>query len=179
MTSPRPSSRRAGALLVVAAAVLWGTTGTTQALGPDDTTPLTVGTVRILLGGVALLALVLARPGGPGQVRALRHRRQRGALLVGAVAVAAYQVAFFAGVDRAGVALGTVVGIGSADPHRRAGGPRPASRSSAPRCCWPPPTASRPPTRWGSSWRSGPASPTPATRSPPSGPSTGTAPPPR
>lgn len=114
MTSPRPSSRRAGALLVVAAAVLWGTTGTTQALGPDDTTPLTVGTVRILLGGVALLALVLARPGGPGQVRALGHRRQRGALLVGAVAVAAYQVAFFAGVDRAGVALGTVVGIGSA-----------------------------------------------------------------
>ena len=45
-------------LAVLAAAVLFGTTGTSQALGPDDTTPLGVGAMRILVGAVALCVLV-------------------------------------------------------------------------------------------------------------------------
>lgn len=95
-------------LLVVAAAVLWGTTGTAQALGPDDASPLAVGAARVAVGGAALVALAAARRGIRG-----------GApwppvtLGVSAAAVAAYQLLFFAAVDSTGVALGTAVAIGS------------------------------------------------------------------
>jgi DME family drug/metabolite transporter len=44
--------------LVLLAAVLFGTTGTAQALGPDGTTPLGVGAARLLVGGTALLAVL-------------------------------------------------------------------------------------------------------------------------
>jgi drug/metabolite transporter (DMT)-like permease len=43
--------------LVLLAAVLFGTTGTAQALGPDGTSPLTVGASRIAIGGAALVAI--------------------------------------------------------------------------------------------------------------------------
>jgi arsenite-transporting ATPase len=36
-------------LAVLAAAVLFGTTGTSQALGPDDATPFAIGAVRLVL----------------------------------------------------------------------------------------------------------------------------------
>ncbi len=41
-------------LAVLAAALLFGTTGTVEALGPDDTTPLSVGAVRMVIGGTGL-----------------------------------------------------------------------------------------------------------------------------
>ena len=44
-------------LLIVAAAVLWGTTGTAQDLGDVGASPVVVGVARIALGG-ALLALL-------------------------------------------------------------------------------------------------------------------------
>lgn len=91
---------------VLLAAVLFGTTGTAQALGPEATTPLGVGAARLAVGGLALLLLV-ARP---GPVLALW--RTRSGLIAGAC-TATYQVTFFAGVDRAGVAVGTLVAIGS------------------------------------------------------------------
>lgn len=59
---------------VVLAAVLFGTTGTAQALGPDGLTPLTVGAARIVIGGTAL------------------------ALLLAGAGVAVYQLAFFEAV---------------------------------------------------------------------------------
>lgn len=99
-------------LLVVLGAALWGTTGTTQALGPDAATPLQVGALRDVSGALALLALVVAR-GRLGEVRAVLRGSQRPAALVATVAIAAYPLLFFAGVARAGVALGTLVGIGS------------------------------------------------------------------
>jgi drug/metabolite transporter, DME family len=43
------------------AAVLWGTTGTAQALGPDGLQPLAVGSARLLVGGAGLVVLGLAR----------------------------------------------------------------------------------------------------------------------
>ncbi|WP_116412611.1 DMT family transporter [Subtercola boreus] len=60
MTSPeRSTSRniRAATLLVVAAAVCFGTTGTAHALGAGDASALSLGSARIVFGG-ALLALV-------------------------------------------------------------------------------------------------------------------------
>ena len=106
---------RRGGLLVVAAAALWGTTGTAQALGPDLTTPAGVGAIRLLVGAAGLLVLAVGR----GDARTTFPRQGGmtplgGAALLGGVAVAAYQLSFFAAVTRLGVALGTVVGIGSA-----------------------------------------------------------------
>jgi DME family drug/metabolite transporter len=97
-------------LSVLAAATLFGTTGTAQALGPSGTTPLGVGAARIAIGGAGLLA-VLPRLGGR-RADALALWRTRWGFAAG-VTTALYQVCFFAGVSRAGVALGTLVTIGS------------------------------------------------------------------
>lgn len=95
------------ALLVVAAAVLWGTTGTAQALGPDDVNPLVVGWVRMVVGSLGLVALARAR-------RSTASSLPRAWLIAAVASIAAYQLTFFGGVRLAGVALGTAVGIGSA-----------------------------------------------------------------
>src|SRR5256712_1866593 len=89
------------------AAVLWGTTGTARALGPVGAAPLAVGAARIAVGGTALVAIALAR----GSL--LRPWPPLPAAL-SAIAVAVYQLTFFEGVARAGVAVGTIVAIGSA-----------------------------------------------------------------
>lgn len=104
------SAARPAVAQVLLAAVLFGTTGTSQALGPDSTTPLGVGAARVLIGGVALLA-VLPLLGGSVRAAAALWRTRAG-LLAGAC-TALYQVCFFAGVERAGVAVGTLVTIGS------------------------------------------------------------------
>lgn len=100
------------------AALLWGTTGTAQTFAPAGATPLTVGALRLAVGGGALWLTVI-----------VGHRlRRRGSvapdaddtigwhpgLLASALGAAGYQLAFFAGVDRTGVAAGTLVTIGSA-----------------------------------------------------------------
>ncbi|HEX4901435.1 MAG TPA: EamA family transporter [Acidimicrobiales bacterium] len=95
------------AVLVVLAAVLWGTTGTAQELGPDDIDPLVVGWVRLAVGGLGLVAVAVAR-------RARAAALPRVWLVTAVASVAAYQLTFFGGVRLAGVALGTAVGIGSA-----------------------------------------------------------------
>jgi DME family drug/metabolite transporter len=97
-------------LQVLAAAVLFGTTGTSQALGPAGTTPLGVGAIRLVVGGAGLAA-VLPRVGGSRR-GALRVLGTGWGLLAG-VMTAWYQVFFFAGVAKAGVAVGTLVTIGS------------------------------------------------------------------
>ena len=102
-------ARAAPALAVLAAAGLFGTTGTAQALGPPSATALGIGAVRLLVGASALAALAWARRPTDGR----RWRRHAPALLAGGVAVAAYQLCWFYGLRRTGVALGTVVGIGS------------------------------------------------------------------
>jgi DME family drug/metabolite transporter len=94
--------------MVLAAGVLWGTTGTAQAFAPAGATPLGVGAVRLLVGGTALLLLALVR----------RQLSPRGwpwlPTLTVVAGIALYQVCFFAAVARTGVAVGTVVAIGSA-----------------------------------------------------------------
>jgi drug/metabolite transporter, DME family len=97
-------------LSVLAAATLFGTTGTAQALGPSGTTPLGVGAARIAIGGAGLLA-VLPRLGGRRRDAVALWRTPWG--VTAGITTALYQVCFFAGVSRAGVALGTLVTIGS------------------------------------------------------------------
>ena len=106
-----PDAGRGRAVLsVLAAATLFGTTGTAQALGPSGTTPLGVGAARIVIGGAGLLALLPLVGGRRADAVALW--RTRWGILAG-LTTALYQVCFFGGVSRAGVALGTLVTIGS------------------------------------------------------------------
>jgi len=108
--TPDGAHTRRAVLAVLGAAVLFGTTGTAQALGPSGTTPLGVGSARIVIGGAGLLAVLPWVGGRRGDAVALW--RTRWGLLAG-VTTAVYQVCFFAAVHRAGVALGTLVTIGS------------------------------------------------------------------
>jgi DME family drug/metabolite transporter len=101
---------------VLIAAVCFGTTGTAQALGPDDARAAAVGSGRIALGGALLVAFALLTArrsamlpaGAPGPARIPAP-----ALLLAGACVAAYQLCFFAAVQDTGVAVGTVVAIGS------------------------------------------------------------------
>ncbi|MFI6789732.1 DMT family transporter [Nonomuraea sp. NPDC050383] len=90
-----------GPLAVVGASVLWGTAGTAGLLVSADSVALAAA--RLVIGGA-----VLALFAGKG----LRRAVSPGTLLA-AAAVAAYQLCFFAAVGRTGVAVGTVVAIGS------------------------------------------------------------------
>jgi drug/metabolite transporter, DME family len=93
---------------VLVAAVLFGTTGTMLARGPDGITPLGAGTVRLIVGGASLFAIVRLRRDAP-----IRWRRWWPSIIAGGVAVAVYQLLFFQATTRAGVALGTVATIAS------------------------------------------------------------------
>jgi drug/metabolite transporter, DME family len=91
---------------VLFAALLFGTTGTAQALGPADSSPLTVGAARVVLGGGVLALLAFA-----GSRKAARM--SPALVLAAGASVAVYQLTFFEAVHRAGVAVGAVVAIGS------------------------------------------------------------------
>lgn len=111
---------------VLLASVCFGTTGTAQALGPDASAA-SVGAARILIGGgvlglVALAMHVAGRRRGaigtsaaPPPGDAPRHPLPSWPIVViGALGVLGYQPAFFAGTAANGVAIGTVVALGSA-----------------------------------------------------------------
>jgi len=100
-------------LLVIAAAVCFGTTGTAQAYGPDAASTTAVGLTRIVAGG-SLLAAVAWWAARRSPVRAVAPRQSLGVVLLGGAAVLAYQPTFFAGVRSNGVAVGTVVALGAA-----------------------------------------------------------------
>jgi DME family drug/metabolite transporter len=93
----------------VLAAVLWGTTGTTQELAPDAASPLTIGALRLLVAAVFLTGVAA----WSGQLSHAGNLR-RPATLLAAIGVAAYQPFFFLAVDKTGVVMGTIVAIGSA-----------------------------------------------------------------
>ncbi|WP_337925026.1 DMT family transporter [Arthrobacter jiangjiafuii] len=106
-----PESRRAalGTLLVLAAAVLWGTTGTAATFAPG-VGPLAIGAAAMGIGGL-LQALTAAPVLGAARRQLASSRWTVG---LGGAAVAAYPLAFYSSMHLAGVAVGTVVSIGSA-----------------------------------------------------------------
>jgi drug/metabolite transporter, DME family len=89
---------------VLTAAICFGTTGTVQAIGPAAS-PVAVGAARIVLGGALLVAIARAL--------GVRMPRPSATVLGVAVAIVVYQLAFFAAVKLTGVAVGTVVAIGT------------------------------------------------------------------
>ncbi|MBK8987973.1 MAG: EamA family transporter [Chloroflexi bacterium] len=103
-----PAKPTSGALLVLTASVLWGTTGTAQTFAPPGVSPMAVGAARMVIGGLALVLWALVKGGWRGG-----PRWPVLPTLLATLGVAAYQLLFFAGVARTGVAVGTIVGIGS------------------------------------------------------------------
>ncbi|MET3768174.1 DME family drug/metabolite transporter [Marisediminicola sp. UYEF4] len=97
-----------GAIGLVIASVLWGTTGTAASFLPDGVSPLATGAATMATGGMLLL-LVSAR----GALSALRDPSARGWIALGAVGVVVYPLAFYSAMDLAGVAIGNVVALGS------------------------------------------------------------------
>lgn len=99
----------ASALLVLAGAVLFGTVGTAQALGPDVPAS-TLGASRMLVtaGIFGIVAVALGQGRGIG-----RALRQSPAWWAG-IGQGAFNLFFLAAMKEAGVAVGTLVAIGAA-----------------------------------------------------------------
>lgn len=94
--------------LILLAAILWGTTGTTQALAPETAHPIAIGATRLAVGGIFLLLIIIIL----GQLN-IKNWPIRSTLLA-SLSMAFYQPLFFSAVTITGVAIGTVVAIGSA-----------------------------------------------------------------
>jgi DME family drug/metabolite transporter len=108
-----PSVQRAS-LLVLVGAMLWGTAGASQSLLAEAVPPVVVGALRTVLGGVALGLLALrGLSGRRGSTSSLRGRASI-LLGLGGLCIAVYQAAFFVGVRALGIAVGTILAVGSA-----------------------------------------------------------------
>jgi DME family drug/metabolite transporter len=101
---------RSGAVLVVAAAGLWGTAGLAGAIIHERSglSGLSIGFWRLAVAAIATLPL-LVRHSASGSPRSEWRR-----LLVVGTALAAYQACFFAAVNLAGVSLATLIALGLA-----------------------------------------------------------------
>ena len=98
-----------GHWFVIGAALLWGTTGTAQAFAPAGFDPKVIGALRLLIGGIALLLLAIKR----NELGKFSDWKLLPVFLAAAF-TASYQLCFFAAVAKTGVAVGTIIGIGSA-----------------------------------------------------------------
>ena len=101
--SAAPKATRPIALVFLASA-LFGTTGTALAKGPANIDAISAGVLRLIIGGLALTLI------------SWRHfstlKDQSRHLLLGAIAVATYQLLFFYSVSLTGVALAALITIG-------------------------------------------------------------------
>lgn len=102
------SERLAGMAAVLAAALLWSTTGTAATFAPE------VGAAAIGAAAMGIGGLLQAARAAPAIRRALPRLRADRRLLPAALAVAIYPLAFYASMRLAGVAIGTAVTIGTA-----------------------------------------------------------------
>lgn len=103
------SGQGSAVLMLLAASVLWGTTGTAAAQA-EGVSPLAIGAASLGIGG--LLQAVLG-------VRALRAARfpliiNRRLVILGALGILVYPLAFYSSMHLGGVALGTVISLGTA-----------------------------------------------------------------
>lgn len=97
-----------GYTFILLAAFFWGTSGTAQTYAPSAATPLAIGAVRIGLGGLVLFIFALFRGKLPPD-----KEWPYGKTFLAAVTMAAYQILFFSAVAATGVAVATVVTMGS------------------------------------------------------------------
>lgn len=109
MVDDAGARRTSGVVAILVTAVLWGTTGTAATFAPDAS-PLAIGAAAMGVGGLlqALIALPAIR-----RARSLL-RTNIAVLVVGAISVAVYPLAFYSSMRLGGVAVGTVVSLASA-----------------------------------------------------------------
>lgn len=101
-------SQRFSYFFVLLAAMLWGTAGTAQTFMPQTIHPLVVGASRLTIGGFSLLIVLIV-------MRKINIRNWPWkATIYAALSMAAFQYFFFTSIRLTGVAIGTVVAIGSA-----------------------------------------------------------------
>ncbi len=100
-------SKKDGSLLVFLGALCFSGSGTIQALAPGEATPFIVGALRLLVAGLFLIAWCH----GKRLFQPLKADYFK--LLLSASALAGFQITFFLAVQKAGVAAGTVVTIGT------------------------------------------------------------------
>jgi drug/metabolite transporter, DME family len=110
--------------VILLACLCFGTTGTAQALGANGASSSSIGAARILIGG-GLLALIAGGMWLRQRALPFRHNYASGGgessrfrtlalVTIGALGVLAYQPTFFLGTRLNGVAIGTIVALGSA-----------------------------------------------------------------
>ena len=87
---------------------MWGTTGTAASFLPADVPPVATGASTMAIGGILLFLWSSRR-----SLSAIRDVRSRCWLLIGAVGVVVYPLAFYTSMHEAGVAIGNVVSLGS------------------------------------------------------------------
>ena len=99
-------------MLVLFAAVLWGTTGTAQTFAPLSLSSYWVGSARLLVAGAFFIvwtSFTAPRALTPDRFKTLPITL----IAVAAACMATYNLAFFAGIRASGVAIGTVIALGS------------------------------------------------------------------
>lgn len=101
-------SERMSYLIVLIGAILWGTTGTAQTFIPETVDPFIISTMRLMIGGFSLFLILSIF----GKVNLSKWPWKY--VIVVAIALAIFQYLFFTSVRLTGVAIGTVVSIGSA-----------------------------------------------------------------
>jgi DME family drug/metabolite transporter len=106
----RLARRLSGPVPILVTALLWGTTGTASSLAPAGASPAAIGAAALTLGGLLLFLSSRAARVLPRTCTS----RERGLLAVGSVAVAGYPLSFYPAVSRTGVAVATVIALGSA-----------------------------------------------------------------
>jgi drug/metabolite transporter, DME family len=110
--------------------MLWGTAGAAQELGAPDAPPAAVAGVRSVAGGVLLVLTLLVLRQGPRIVHVIRVAAVP--TMGAAAAITVFQVGYLTGIRQVGVALGTLVAIGSAPAAAgvlaAVGGRRPSRR---------------------------------------------------
>lgn len=105
------SQRNVGSIVaVLLSGTLLGTAGTVVALAPAEASTTSLGVARVGVGGLILLLLL---PLFGGSRRNLGSVVRRGGVWVMALSTAAFQPLFFGATTRTGVALSTVITIGT------------------------------------------------------------------
>jgi DME family drug/metabolite transporter len=91
---------------VVGASVLFGTSGTARSFLPDDAPSLGIAAMRLLIGATPLMIYAFF-------VHRRSFRRPNRQVVVAGCAMGLFQVLFFQSISLTGVAVGTMVTIGS------------------------------------------------------------------
>lgn len=99
-----------GIACVIGAAMLWGTTGTSQSLAGGTLSSLWFGALRLLFAALFFVAFAAVTA---GLTRRAWQGLRPGAAIGAGLCMAAYNLSFFAGVKASGVGVGTAIALGS------------------------------------------------------------------